>query len=317
MKLPNLASIRPTKTWIVPGVAIGIGLLAAIAARSYLANRLAEVESRSKGNTVNVIVAKRELRKGDRISTDTVAVRPIPVDYAHSQAIAPEHFDRVEGQALAYPVKSGEMVLWGLLENRHAATFSVRVKPGHRAITVPVDEINSISGLLEPGDAIDLMASIGENGKTHVFTLLQNVLVMATGQRAENDPKSGEKRLYSTVTLDTSPDEAFYIIRAREAGKLTALLRNPDDRSPLGKTPGDPGDFFDTRRNGRAGGVPVLTGGSGGSIPEEARRLNRYREPDPAAVSAPSPANDAPSRPVAVFSTDTAAVAPRLAAPQP
>ncbi len=320
MKLPNLASIRPTKTWIVLGVALGVGILAAIAARGYLANRLAEIDARSKGKTVNVVVAKRELRKGDRITPDTVAIRPIPVDYAHSQAIAPEHFDRVNGQPLAYPVKSGEMVLWGLLENKRTATFSVRVKPGHRAMTVPVDEINSISGLLEPGDAIDLMATIEQKDKTHIFPLLQNVMVMATGQRAENDPKSGEKRMYSTVTLDTSPEEAFNIIRVREAGKLTALLRNPDDKGPLDKTLGDPGDFFLTRKNGRSGGVPVLIGGRSGSIPADAQYLGRYQPQGLPPVSSPalppSPVPDAP-RPITVLSADTAASAPHLPAPQP
>ena len=316
MKFPNLTSVRPTKTWIVLGVALGVGILAAIAARGYLANRLAEIDARAKGKTVNVVVAKRELRKGERITTDTVAIRPIPVDYAHSQAITPEHFERANGQPLAYPVNPGEMVLWGLLENKRTATFSVRVKPGHRAMTVPVDEINSISGMLEPGDTIDLMASIEQKGKTHVFTLLQNVMVMATGQRAENDPKSGEKRMYSTVTLDTSPEEAFNIIRAREAGKLTALLRNPDDKSPLGKALGDPGDFFHARKNGRAGGVPVLIGGRSVSIPSEAQYLGRHQPQEPAPASTPSPSSDAP-HPIAVFSADTAAGTPRLPAPQP
>ena len=314
MKFPNLASIRPTKTWIVLGVALGIGVLAAVAARGYLTNRLAEIDARAKGTTVNVVVAKRELRKGERVSADTVAVRPIPVDYAHSQAVAPEHFERVDGQPLAYPVKSGEMILWGLLDNKRTATFSVRVKPGHRAMTVPVDEINSISGLLEPGDAIDLMASIEQKGRTHVFTLLQNVMVMATGQRAENDPKSGEKRLYSTVTLDTSPEEAFNIVRAREAGKLTALLRNPDDKGALDKSLGDPGDFFDSR--GRTGGVPVLIGGQSGVIPAEAQRLLRHPPQNPDPASARSPAAEAPPRPIAVFSADAAPDVP-LSAPRP
>jgi len=300
MKFPNLASVRPTKTWIVLGVALCVGILAAFAARGYLAKRLAEIDARSKGKTVNVVVAKRELRKGDRISTDTVAVRPIPVDYAHSQAIVPEHFDRVAGSPLAYPVKSGEMILWGLLENKRTATFSVRVKPGHRAMTVPVDEINSISGMLEPGDAIDLMASIEQKGMTHVFTLLQNVMVMATGQRAENDPKSGEKRMYSTVTLDTSPEEAFNIVRAREAGKLTALLRNPDDKSPLDKTLGDPGDFF-SRKKTRTGGVPVLVGGRSGSMPADALNLNRYPGRDSESPTA-MPIRTEP-QPIAILST--------------
>ena len=34
MKFPNLASVRPTKTWIVLGVALCVGILAAFAARA-------------------------------------------------------------------------------------------------------------------------------------------------------------------------------------------------------------------------------------------------------------------------------------------
>lgn len=278
MKLPRLSSIQVKKTWIILGVALGIGALAALGAHGYLNKKLAEIDARARGKTVNAVVAKRELRKGEKITSETVAIRPIPVDFAHSQAIHPEHFERIDGQPLAYPVKSGEMILWGLLENKRTSTFSVRVKPGHRAITVPVDEINSISGLLEPGDAIDLMAAIDQDGKKNIFTLLQNVNVMATGQRAENDPKSGEKRTYSTVTLDASPQEALNIIRARETGKLTALLRNPEDNKPLLKPLGDPGDFFDARKaspNGPTRGVPVLVGGRSGKIPLEGQYLAR------------------------------------------
>jgi pilus assembly protein CpaB len=280
MKFPKLPSVRPTKTWIVFGVALGVGLLAALVARGYLSNRLAEIEARASGKTINVVVAKHELRKGERISSDTVSVRPIPIDFAHSQAIAPDNFERVEGQALAYPVKSGEMILWGLLENKRTATFSTRVTPGHRAITVPVDEINSISGMLEPGDAIDLMASIEQKGKNLTFALLQNVNVMATGQRSADDPKSGEKRLYSTVTLDTTPQEAQNIIRAREAGKLTALLRNPEDKSPLAKALGDAGTFF-AGNSGGSGEIPVLVGGRSGQIPSEGLHLGQYVRQSP------------------------------------
>lgn len=279
MKLPKISSVRPTKTWIVLGVAVCIGILSALAARSYLSNRLAEIDARANGKTVSIVVAKRELRKGERLSTDNVSVRPIPLDYAHSQAIAPDNFDRIDGQALAYPVKAGEMILWGLLENKRTATFSVRVTPGHRAMTVPVDEINSISGLLEPGDAIDLMASVRKDDKEFVFPLLQNVVVMATGQRSTDDPKNGEKRLYSTVTLDTSPQQALDIIRARAAGKLTALLRNPEDKAALSKTLGDAGDFFSAAQHApgpaESREIPILVGGRSASFPAAALHLGR------------------------------------------
>lgn len=221
---------KPKKTWVLLGIALFIGVLAALAARTYLSSQMAAIEARSKSKTVNLVVAKRELKRGEKITADAVAVRAIPVDFSHSSAVTPETFSRIEGQILAYPVRAGEMILWSLAEGKKSPTFSARVEVGHRAMTVPVDEINSISGLLEPGDLIDLMVTIDQKGKKTTLPLLQNVQVMATGQRAVDGQKEGERKQYSTVTIDATPLQARNIIVARDAGKITALLRNPDDK---------------------------------------------------------------------------------------
>ncbi len=233
-KLNALRKFRPGKTWVVLGVALGIGLLAALAARTYLTNQMEAIEARGKGKMMAVVVAKVDIAKGARLSQQNLAVRQVPVEFGHSVAVTPEEFERINGQLLAYPVKSGEMILWGLMETQKTPTFSARVETGRRAMTVPVDEINSISGMLEPGDIIDLIVSVDQKGRKAAFPLLQGVQVMATGQRSVDDPKSGERRQYSTVTIDTTPDQAQGVIVAREIGKLTALLRNPQDKGPIG-----------------------------------------------------------------------------------
>ncbi|MBC7572886.1 MAG: Flp pilus assembly protein CpaB, partial [Herminiimonas sp.] len=221
------------------------------------------IEARGKGKTVNVIVAKRELKRGDKISSDSVAVRPIPVDYAHSAAISPDSFDRIDGQPLAYPIKPGEMILWGLMEGKKVPTFSARVETGRRAMTVPVDEINSISGLLEPGDLIDLMVTIDQKGRKVTLPLLQSVQVMATGQQAVDGPREGERKQYSTVTIDTTPDQAKNVIIARDAGKITALLRNPDDKNRNGGN-ADMASLLGRNNTALVGErtIPVLYGGT-------------------------------------------------------
>lgn len=261
MKIVQFKKLRPRKTWIIFGVALSVGLLAALAARSYLNSRMEAIDAMAKGKLVNVVVAKRDLTKGTRLTSETVAVRGIPAELSQSLAITPEAFDRIDGEALAYPVKAGEMILWGLIEGKKVATFSSRVENGHRAMTVPVDEINSISGLLEPGDIIDLVATLEKKGKRVTFPLLQTVQVMATGQRSIDDPKSGTRRQYSTVTLDISPEEARNVIVAREAGKITALLRNPQDKQSLAK-PRDVAALLGLKGD-QDGEVPVLYGGRG------------------------------------------------------
>jgi pilus assembly protein CpaB len=266
-----------SKTWIVLAVALLIGALAALAARSYLATQMRAIQAGNKQRTVNLIVAKANLKRGDTLSSDNLAVRPIPAEYAHSVAATPDQFDRLDGQVLGYPVKDGEMILWAMMETKKAAAFSSQVELGRRAITVQVDEINSISGMLVPGDAIDLILSLDRSGVKISRPLLQGVRVMATGQRSVDDPVSGEKYRYATVTLNTTPAEANNLIAAREAGKLTALLRNPLDQVAVGKP--DPASLLGSgsgpaaitqqgERSART--IPVLYGGSGAALPSQA-----------------------------------------------
>lgn len=280
MRLSIPRNLKANKTWVVLGVALGAGLLAALVAYSYLSSQMAAIEARAKGDSVTVVVAKSNLVKGTRLSADNVAIRSVPRDFAHSVAVSPDQFERVDGQVLAYPVNGGEMILWALMESKKLPTFSARVEAGRRAMTVPVDEINSISGMLEPGDMIDLMVTIDQKSKKVTFPLLQHVQVMATGQRSADDPKSGERRSYSTVTLDTTPEQAQSVIVAREAGKITALLRNPQDRQPMVNARADVAALLGIQDGATSSGdewqVPVLYGGGSGKLPLEGLNLDRY-----------------------------------------
>ncbi|TBO32924.1 Flp pilus assembly protein CpaB [Aquabacterium lacunae] len=234
--LDKLRQLKPNRQATMLLSAAGLGLTAALVARSYMSNRIEQLEADTKGPTIEVVVAKTDLQKGAVLSEETVAIRQVPQAYAHEQAILPENFNNAEGEVLAFSVKGGQMVLWPMLEEKRAPSFAHQVEVGRRAMTVPVDEINSISGMLEPGDMIDLLASLDRNGKKVTFPLLQNVKVLATGQRSQSDPKSGERRDYSTVTLDTTPEQAHQVIAVREQGRITALLRNPQDKTAIDKT---------------------------------------------------------------------------------
>ena len=310
----KIRRLRPNRTWALLLVALTIGGLAAMSARSYLTRQMEAIEATAKGKTITVIVAKQDIPKGEVLSAANMALRPIPAEFAHSVALSPEDFERVDGQRLAYPVKSGEMILWGLMETARVPTFSANVAAGRRAMTVPVDEINSISGMLEPGDTIDLLATIDRNGKKSTFPVMQSVAVMATGQRSQDDPKTGDARQYTTVTIDTTPEQAKFLIAAREAGRLTALLRNPQDKAPIpgqydvaallgmGGAVTPTGTPAGTRRVRAVRQVPVLYGGNLNAVPPSALRLGSAAAaapaPTPAEQAAPAaPAN--PARPAA------------------
>jgi pilus assembly protein CpaB len=264
---PNAPAPRNArKHWIVLAVALALGGLAAYAASNYLAERMAEIDARAAAvDTVAVIVAKASLPAGASITADTVAVREIPRTWAHSGAITPDQYSRAESLALAYPAAAGEPILWAQLEGRRAPTFSARLQPGQRAVTVPVDEISSLSGMVEPGDRIDIVVSARNETRAFTFTLLQNVPVLATGSHADPDTRTAEgaARGYTTITLDTSPEDAKRVIAAREVGRVTALLRAPGDLAPVATAITDANTLLGLplRAGNGISSVPVIYGG--------------------------------------------------------
>ncbi|MEW6416066.1 MAG: Flp pilus assembly protein CpaB [Pseudomonadota bacterium] len=257
---------KPNKNWIILIAALGVGGLAAFGAKNYLSNQMAEIEARERNKAmVRLVVAKVDLEKGSVVSPEHFAVRQVPKEWAHSGAITPEQFGRAEGSTLAYPANAGEPVLWAQLEGQKAPTFSARLAPGRRAVTVPVDEISSLSGMVEPGDLIDVVVSIKKDNRNFTFTLLQSVAVLATGTKASQqdaDPE-GRARHFTTITLDTTPEDAKRVIAAREVGRVTALLRAPSDASQVSRDRSDAlallglsGGFASP-----ASSVPVIYGG--------------------------------------------------------
>src|SRR5581483_7612747 len=174
---------------------------------------------------------KRDLPKGAVISPAVFARDRIPAEYVHASAIDPKHFGQYAGQRLGAPLKRGEALLQVHLESL-TAVFSSTLENGNRALTTEVDEVNSISGMLRPADHIDLMVTAhgsGANATDVTFPLLSNVEVLATGQVTRKSEGTNQPRTYTTITLSVSPEDAQRIVVAKNSGKLTAVLRNPDD----------------------------------------------------------------------------------------
>lgn len=252
------------RSWLLLIPALALGLAAAYGSRQYLADRLAAIEaSRDEGERVALVVAKTTLARGSAISPATVAVREVPRSWAHSGAITPEQYNRAEGATLAWPADAGEPLLWAQLEQSGPATFSALLQPGQRALTVAVDEINSVAGMIAPGDRIDLVVSVRNRGDSVTFPLLQNLAVLATGQQTGPADDSQFGRSFTTITVNAGPEEAKRIIAARELGQLTALLRAPGDGSEMSSAPAPASQLLGlaTARPPLQSTVPVIYGG--------------------------------------------------------
>ena len=186
--------------------------------------------------TVMVVAAKVPLKYGDRLSyalgKDNLKFVEWPKAAVPPQAFftAEELFGdgKDETRTVTRAIEPGELVLktkvTGFGESTRLAT---QVREGMRAVTIPVNAITGTSGLISPGDRIDIqfIRRTGESLSSHM--LLQNVSVIATGQLT--DTERNRAFAANNITVEVSTEDALTLTIAMEEGKLSLLLRGVED----------------------------------------------------------------------------------------
>ena len=251
--------------------AIGFGLLGASGARSYIAAELDAARQRAdmSGQLTEVVVAKRTLAPGDRIDAGSMAVRKVDASYLPAGAVTPAEFAAFDGETLRLPMASGEPLFAAAVATRERAGLSSRIPPGTRAMTVVVDEVNSVSGMLRPGDRIDLMFSVRPRPGAGIpvgevaTPLMSNLLVLATGTHTQVDMRHDAAGRFGAITVEDTPEQAQRLILAQRSGRITALLRHPDDRSPPARNALDLDELLGIARRGRPDSPEIIVGGRG------------------------------------------------------
>lgn len=231
------------------GGAVIFGVVAALLAGLYLKLRgdayLDSLRGRDS-QVVRVVVASSDLEPGTVVGPEFFQVRAIPYNLVSQGTVRPGNFDAIVGRVLVEPLARGAALHRLFVDDTYALSFSDTIDEGRRAMTIQVDELNSIGGLARPGDKIDVFVLLppqpGDVSET-VIPVLQSVRVLAAGQEASEDYKeklmTGDgppPQRFSNITIDVAPREGALVAQAVEKGDLITLLRNRNDLSPVGFT---------------------------------------------------------------------------------
>ena len=75
--------------------------------------------------------------------------------------------EKLEGRVLVFPIKANEPVLESRLAPTSVKTGGIAaiVEPGKRAIAVKGDKVIGLSGLIRPGNRVDVLVTVKEPGK--------------------------------------------------------------------------------------------------------------------------------------------------------
>jgi pilus assembly protein CpaB len=216
-----------------------------------------------------ILVAAAQLPVGTLIRPEDVEWRrwkgdapppPHAIEHSATATATDDGLGEVTGAVLRRALDRGDPIIADAIAKPGDRGFLAAVlEPGMRALSVPVNAMSGTTGLIYPGDRVDVILTqtfketeVSAGRRSAGETVAQNLRVLAIDQRmqtARTDPtldKSGAR----TVTLEASPHQSEQIAVATELGKLSLTLRsllggNGDAQSPAGAdTPSEQGPVW-------------------------------------------------------------------------
>ncbi len=202
-----------------------------------LETRLAELRARPQVELVDVAVALKNLRYGDILTPDAVAMTPWP-----KAALPPNAFTTVEAlfgtpgaapRSILRTMDPGEAILTTkVTEFGEPAGIAQRLAEGKRAYTIRVDVTSGVSGFLRVDDRVDVFWSGNDSGRPLTKLLLESMPLIAIDQQA--DEERGRATVARTVTLEVDPPQVALLAQAAATGRLSLSLRGTRDDTAFG-----------------------------------------------------------------------------------
>jgi len=186
-------------------------------------------------NLVPVVVSAVDISEGSVVTMEMVSQRSIPEQFVTSSVVKPDSASYVVGQKVMVSLQAGDPLLWSQFETSKAAErLSTKVAKRARAITIDAKQRTAVGGWVRPNDHVDLIGTFKDpqSGEQVAVTLMQNVIVLATGKITGTTNVNlipENQREYTTVSLLVIPEEAEIMVLATELGSLVLSLRNEDD----------------------------------------------------------------------------------------
>jgi pilus assembly protein CpaB len=154
-----------------------------------------------------------------------------PEDKIHSSYLLKDKVGTEEfvGAVVRRAVTAGEPVTTGrFIKPGDRGFLAAVLRPGYRAVALRVNATSSISGLVFPGDRVDIILTHqvdrGGQKRRASETVLTNVRILAIDQKL--DDQENAPRVGKNATMEVTPKQAEMLSVLSELGKLSLSLRS-------------------------------------------------------------------------------------------
>jgi pilus assembly protein CpaB len=224
-------------TIVMIGFAVVFGLLAVFIAQVWLNNQAslrAKVEPAKAIASQTVVVAKQPLRFGTELTAAMLQEVPWPSDALPNGAFAKIHDIMAGGRRVVLAaIETNEPVLsLKITGPGQRATLSALVKPGMKAVTIRVNDVEGVGGFVLPGDHVDVVLTRQiDKGSATTQVVLQNTRVLAVDQIA--DERAQKAAVAKSVTLEVDTVDAQKLWLSSSVGSLSLLLRKAGETAEV------------------------------------------------------------------------------------
>lgn len=220
-----------SSTIVMIGFAVVFGLLAVFIAEVWLNNQASIQKKNMEAGktpvaTQTVVVAKTPLRFGAELNAGMLQEVAWPADARPAGAYSKIEELLTGGRRVVLAaIEENEPVLALKVTGAgQRATLSALVRPGMKAVTVRVNDVEGVGGFVLPGDHVDVvMTRQIDKGTATTEVILQNRRVLAIDQSA--DERAAKAAIAKSVTLEVETVEAQKVWLASSVGNLSLLLR--------------------------------------------------------------------------------------------
>lgn len=236
---------------IVLIVSLVLALVAALLTRFYISSKEKEVADEKARiyaayGTIYVLAYTHDVAAGTVLSSSDVTVVRAPRVGLQGHAVEKDDLTMIAGKKTLVAHKANEVVNWSDLEGggTNGKGLAGSIERQMRAISINVNASSSVAGMVRPNDHVDVIGTYSfpdaegrtRSGEVITSTILQNVLVLATGRDTAKslarETLGGQGSGYSTVTLQVTPREAEVLAFTEQMkGRLILTLRNRNDTS--------------------------------------------------------------------------------------
>lgn len=241
--------MRSTKSIILIVIALGCGTIAAIGMRQ----AMARPDTSTTTETETIFVAVSSVPSWTKLNADVVKQEEWPKDKIPQGAA--RSMEDFEGKSSLYPLYPGEPIILTKISDGDGAYASERIPEGHQVFAVKVDRESALSGLINPGDKVDVLVFVrGRDGvRTGTRTIMRNVTVFAVNDQIARIQEGESSIDAKTVSLLVQPSQSERLLLAKQLGTIHLALRKPGDESKMETEGALPGDLDDQTTQGSDG----------------------------------------------------------------